>query len=257
MTDQHAHFSRRDVLRKGTVITGTVLVGGIASIGTAAAGIGEGRIGDYHLNNIRPDGTVTDASPKNNHGTNHGPTVKRGDGQVGNALWFNGAEDHVYVGDVGAADGTDTLTLAAWIHPDTTDQGDFFTKNTSGNESNSSWVFRYSGNGDRTVSAHFNDDSDNWTAIRSESAVPTDSFTHVAVTLDGSTRRLYIDGDEDASDDYSGELDDEDAPVVLGAANQQGGGVTNAFEGMLDEVRMYDRALSADEIESLANMGGK
>jgi hypothetical protein len=238
------------------VVTGALVVGGSATAGTAAAGVGNGRVGHYHLNNIRPDGTVEDASPEANHGTNHGATVARGGGQVGNAFYFDGDAAHVDAGDIAGADGTRTVTLAAWLNPETRGQGDFVTKNTSGDRSNSSWVLRYDGTGNQHVSAHFNDDDDNWTVIRSGATVPTGSFTHVAVTLDGNQRRLYVDGELDSADSYAEELDDESAPVVLGAADQSGGGVTNEFTGMLDEVRIYDRALSSQEVASLASMGG-
>lgn len=248
--------SRRGFLKKGSIITCLGVVGSVATSGIAAAGIGEGRVGHYHLNNIRPDGSVQDASPQNNHGMNHGAEVARGGGQVGNAFKFDGDGDHVAVGDVADADGTATLTLAAWINPSATGQGDFLTKNTSGDLSNSSWVFRYDGEGDQKISAHFNDNSDNWTMIRSDSTVSPGAFTHAAVTIDGSTRRLFIDGTEDASDSFSATLDDESAPVIIGAADKSGGGVTNEFDGLLDEVRIYNRALSAAEVTSLASMGG-
>lgn len=256
MNEKRTHTTRRGVLKQSALAAGAIVLGSVTGVGTAAAGTGEGRLAHYHLNNIRPDGTVEDASPNDNHGTNHGATVARGDGQVGNALRFDGSSARVEAGDIDGADGTDTLTLAAWFEPAARGQGDFFTKNTSGDRSNSSWVLRYDGQGNRRVSAHFNDADDNWTAIRSAATVPTGSFTHVAVTLDGSERRLYVDGELDSVDDYSATLDDESAPVVLGAADQTGSGVTNAFAGLLDEARIYERALSADEVASLAAMGG-
>lgn len=264
MGENQITYSRRSVLKKGAIATGAIVLGGTAVSGTAAAGIGDGRVLDYHLDNINYDrergeivsNFVHDASPADNDGVWKGdaqdPVVK--DGAVGNAFEFKGDGDHVYVGDIEEADGTNTLTLAAWINPTATGQGDFFTKNTSGERSNSSWVFRYDGEGNQTVSAHFNDEEENWTAIRSDASVQTNVFTHVAVTIDGETRTLYLDGSLEKSDDYAARLDDEDAPVVLGAANNAGGGVTNEFVGYLDEVRVYDRALSASEITDLYEM---
>lgn len=96
--------SRRNVLRKGALITGLSVVGNAATARRAAAGIGEGRVLHYPMNNIRPDGTVKDASPENNHGVNNGATVVRGSGQVGNAFEFDGTDAWVEVPDLGVTE---------------------------------------------------------------------------------------------------------------------------------------------------------
>ena len=80
--------------------------------------------------------------------------------------------------------------------------------------------------------------------------LPTGEWTHVAVTYDGTTARFYVNGEETGSGDFAFGTDRE-AMVVIGADNPGGG---NAFNGALDEVRLYDTVLTPSQIgELMAN----
>ena len=86
--------------------------------------------------------------------------------------------------------------------------------------------------------------------------LPTNEWVHVAVTLSEDTARLYVNGvkqDENTAITYS-------IPDVIGANTWLGRSQYNVdpyFAGMLDDVRVYNRALSATEIDLLANsLGG-
>ncbi|MDD5328002.1 MAG: LamG domain-containing protein [Phycisphaerae bacterium] len=86
----------------------------------------------------------------------------------------------------------------------------------------------------------------------SPSSTNTKQWYHVFATYDEETLRLYVDGQEVASNaSPSGTIDDNAGPLGLGTA------VTDAtfapFYGMIDDVRVYNRALSADEVAELAN----
>jgi hypothetical protein len=78
--------------------------------------------------------------------------------------------------------------------------------------------------------------------------LPVGVWTHVAVTFDGTTARFYLDGTETGSGGFSFGFDTESA-LHFGSDDPNGG---NAFNGALDEVRLYDKALSAAEIKALA-----
>ncbi len=78
--------------------------------------------------------------------------------------------------------------------------------------------------------------------------LPVGVWTHVAVTFDGTTARFYLNGVETGSGGFSFGLD-KGAAVHFGSDDPNGG---NAFNGALDEVRIYDKALSAAEIKTLA-----
>ncbi|MCH8193569.1 MAG: LamG domain-containing protein, partial [Planctomycetes bacterium] len=78
---------------------------------------------------------------------------------------------------------------------------------------------------------------------------------HVAGTYDGSRSRLYVDGELDASVNASG-------PIGTGGSGYTGaigalyknndGAARNFFSGLIDDVRIYDVALTADQVSALA-----
>jgi hypothetical protein len=73
---------------------------------------------------------------------------------------------------------------------------------------------------------------------------------HVAVVYDGTSKRLYVDGQLDASSSYSFPVDTNNLNVRLGANEQYEPG---QYGGHLDDVRIYDRALSAQEVTNDMN----
>jgi hypothetical protein len=75
-------------------------------------------------------------------------------------------------------------------------------------------------------------------------AMPAGEWKHVAVTFDKITERLYVDGEERTNGSFTlGPK--EDATITIGADNLGGG---NGFNGAIDEVRLYNKALTQDEI---------
>jgi hypothetical protein len=81
-------------------------------------------------------------------------------------------------------------------------------------------------------------------------SVPLSGTTHVAMTFDGSTLRLYIDGELDNEEVASSSTVDYDSQdVLIGAANY-GSGYERRYDGIVDEVRIWNRALSQAEIAS-------
>ncbi|MEM7351802.1 MAG: LamG domain-containing protein, partial [Acidobacteriota bacterium] len=73
---------------------------------------------------------------------------------------------------------------------------------------------------------------------------------HVAGVFDGTDLVLYVDGIEDGRVDASGRTIDTTADLQIG--RNWNLGVSSFFSGQLDELRLYDRALSAAEIGTLA-----
>jgi len=83
-------------------------------------------------------------------------------------------------------------------------------------------------------------------------SIPQDQFTHVAATYDGMTLRLYLDGTEVNSGPFV--MDPGPANAALEIASTGNGDITRDqnFVGVLDDVRVYRRTLSACEIAELA-----
>lgn len=77
------------------------------------------------------------------------------------------------------------------------------------------------------------------------------SWVHVAGTYDGSRIRIYRNGAEIASAALTGTIPTEATPLFLGAGDNGNTGIGEYLNAAMDDVRLYDRALSASEIQSL------
>ena len=75
--------------------------------------------------------------------------------------------------------------------------------------------------------------------------LPIGEWTHIAVTFDGTTEIFYVNGEENGRGGFSFGSK-VDSVITIGCNNQSG---WNSFNGILDEVRLYDNALSPDEIQ--------
>jgi len=84
--------------------------------------------------------------------------------------------------------------------------------------------------------------------------LPTASWLHVALTWDAGNYAVYLDGESIATGSYSGLTDIHDIAHIGNDGNPDSQG-TEAFSGMLDECRLYDRALSQEEIQTLMRTG--
>jgi hypothetical protein len=91
-------------------------------------------------------------------------------------------------------------------------------------------------------------------------AVPLDKWTHLAASYDGSTKRLYVNGEQVTSHDEFGALVYDPAPVPVAIGSDWQFNASDArFNGRIDEVALYNRALTPDEILSsyTADFAGK
>ena len=91
-------------------------------------------------------------------------------------------------------------------------------------------------------------------SVTSNASVALGQEAHAALTFDGATLRLYVNGvlDQEQAYGFSGVYySTED--VLIGAFNPNAGYTFNRFQGTLDDVTIWDRALSASEIAALAS----
>ena len=190
---------------------------------------------------------AADSSPSANHpGTIVGATWDQ-PGKVGSGdLLFNGANSYVRVADSPDLDPTAAITLAAWIkaidwngNRRILQKGDPNGANSGDNQyrlTAESGVLKFDLYGVGTVSA----------------ALPSVGVWHyVAGTWDGATMKLYVDGAVVASAAVGGNIAVTSAPLTIGAKNTVSTNTGNYFHGDLDDVRIYNRSLSAAEIATV------
>ena len=111
------------------------------------------------------------------------------------------------------------------------------------------WDFRYTGS---NVEAQFYNAGGSLVTLPGSSNITLNVWTHVAVTFTGMNWVIYLNGSADNSGAVSSTaIVPSDEPLYI--AGRAAGGATSDFGGSIDDVRIYNRALSAAEISALYN----
>jgi len=180
---------------------------------------------------------VTDASGNGNTGT-IGTATWTTSGKYGNALSFNGTSARVTVNDSNSLDLTTRMTLEAWLFP--TAVGGWRDVIYKGTDD----IYYLMGSSDNSTPAIGGTFSPS--ALRGSSNLPLNAWTHLAGTYDGTTMRLYVNGVQVSSRAQTGPIQTSTAALTMGGDPLYG----QYFAGRIDEVRIYNRALSSAEIQS-------
>ena len=189
-----------------------------------------------------------DVSGRDNHGKIMGG-AKWAKGKIGGALEFDGSDDFVSIPNEGAFDITDGVTVSAWIRVES------FTKPWQAFVTKGDRAWRlHRANETKGVGFACSDLSRQEVGdLLGKADVADSQWHHVAGVLDGDKALIFVDGVKDTSAASSPKISVNDYPVLIGANAQRAG---RLFHGLIDDVRIYDRALSADELRVLANEGG-
>jgi hypothetical protein len=184
--------------------------------------------------------SALDSSGNSFTGTVNGPTRNTA-GQFGRTLSFDGVNDFVSVPDAAALDLTAGLTLEAWVNP--TNAGYYRTiiaKTTNGLPVN---YYLSLSNGALTF-GFFNGA---WRENRASVGPALNTWTHVAVTFNDAANQvvLYINGTAvlTSAETTSLTVNADQLRIGIGFPDE-------AFAGRIDEVRVYNRALTAAEINA-------
>jgi len=191
-------------------------------------------------------------------GNGHDGTIigaESADGIFGKALRFDGNGDYVNVPDADGLDpvSTQEITIAAWVNLSTYEaqnSGVFFgivgkTANIRPNGSYLFGIWNDSAAANETGKLSFFVAPDQY--VYSNSLVPLNKWVHVAVTHDSSNiTTIYIDGQIDTTDNstITQDFENNDKDLRIGYSGRH----SDYFYGSLDEVRIYNRALSEEEI---------
>ncbi|MHC4252831.1 MAG: LamG-like jellyroll fold domain-containing protein, partial [Planctomycetota bacterium] len=167
-------------------------------------------------------------------------------GKVGGALQFDGRDDHVVLPNESAFDFREQMTVAAWIKVSS------FTKEWQAivNKGDNAWrLQRFQ----KTNQAGFGIGNNPPVEAHARENVNDGRWHHVVGVYDRKEHRVYIDGRLGASESQSMSIDVSNAPVWIGG-NSRWKGRRN-FHGLIDDVRIYKRALSENEARSIHELG--
>jgi Concanavalin A-like lectin/glucanases superfamily/Bacterial Ig domain/Bacterial Ig-like domain/Fibronectin type III domain len=208
------------------------------TVTVAAPPAGSGPFAAYSFD----DGAGTIAGDATGHG--HPGTVTSPSwvsGKYGSALSFNGTSSHVDLPGLGRFY-KGGFTIEAWVKKSTTAKDTGVLGSWDGNQTGGPmiWVDHISGHYYLTLGHNMSDYLD------SGQGPVAGQWQHVAATWDGTTARFFVDGTQVASRTFTGNPGDSD-DWRIGA---YGGAAGQFFDGLIDEVRIYDHALGATQIQA-------
>jgi len=227
-----------------------------------------GLVGYWNFNE-GSGGKVGDSSGSDNSGTlssyQDALLPQWADGFNGtSALKFDGNNDFVLVPDSSSLDLSSAVTLTAWVYLP-----------AGAHYEDSRIVGKDASNGGTNLYLGIHNDSGNIVVglgtdggfsgeainVYSVGVVPRNAWTNVAMTYDGSLIKIYINGTLDSSYSWTGGFTTNNGmPLCIGAKNYQGaaGGSQYGFciNGTLDDIRIYNTALSQQDVHNLITIPG-
>ena len=199
---------------------------------------------DGNTNDSNGTATVYDGTPSN---------VSFVGGRFRSAGSFNGSSSEISLGSSNSFSYTTTgaLSINMWIKTTSTTTGYVISK-ANDSDTNYEWAIEQLSNGTLTLYAYNN--ADGVASTINNTAVINDGNWHnlVGVIVNNTSTTLYIDGIAATSTSFSGTAASYSIPTLIGHF----GGISAAtawFEGNIDQVRIYNRAITAEEVTTLYN----
>ncbi len=191
------------------------------------------------------DGDANDQSGNGNHGEVNGPTLSEGRfGDADGAYSFDGVDDYISVPNSNSLQSPDAaVTIAAWVYIDQWDDGWASICLKSDTEDDGQYGLQVTDEGRFEVYV-----AGDCTAIYTDLVFTTASWFFVAMTWDGTDVIVYVAGEPEATEPFSPAPQSDNHPLRIG---QDLPGSVEYLNGRLDDLRVYDRALSADEVRVL------
>ena len=197
-------------------------------------------------------GTTAHDSVGANHGTVYGAAWTTG--RIGGALGFNGTNDYVEMGDTVKNYLGTNYTVSAWIKTDTLSSSHTVAAYRDSEPGCSPFLFQldqaYS-----DIQFMARDDFGHLVTATYSNALTTGNWYHVAGVREGNILNVYVNGvsGTPGSGTLTGAISSDN--LKIGALLCHGSPVSWFFDGVIDDVRIYDKALSAEEIRQLYQDG--
>ena len=194
---------------------------------------------------------VPDQSGNNNTGTVNSAVWTNG-GEINGAYDFDGTNGWICATNTASINMSTALTVAAWVCPDISNSCMNVVTKSSGNGSSGNpfgWLVDI-----RSLKIHPVIRNTSWTIYEfsGNTALPTNQWSHIAITYDGTNLVAYLNGVVDYTISASGYINSSGNYNLGVGWLAQGGVPSQHFNGRIDEVKLYNRALPSYEIIVLA-----
>ncbi len=232
--------------KKLVCLASSVLVLGLV-LTRAAEAADPGLVGWWRLDETSGT-TATDSSGLGNDGTCEGD-VSWVAGMIGGAWQGDGSGDYIRVPHSESLNISDAVTVSLWAYG-----GGLPDQLISKGNWSSSYAFRIDDSGIQGVIRKINFRGRTYSdSLNSNTALPENDWTHIAITFDisaeGNNQKIYFNGQVDAENRSENPLSTTTDDLHIGAEHAPAGQYRWFWEGMLDDVQIYSRALTEAEIQ--------
>ncbi|MBI1918641.1 MAG: hypothetical protein HYS12_28440, partial [Planctomycetes bacterium] len=180
-------------------------------------------------------------------------------GRVGQAFQFDGVEDYIRIPNDPALNPRDGLTIEAWINTTSTEGPHVIASKWNDNTRDWSYIFKDHNSSDKLRIELSRDVHNDGGDLSGTTSIPLGTWVHVAATYDSSTGavRLYFNGALDASLSVGPNqfIDASITDFLIGGGVTSDGVVRENFAGLIDELAIYNRALTGAEIQAIVHAG--
>lgn len=207
-------------------------------------------VGHWKLDTVNGTNYTLDSSQYKNDGRMYNfepnPINNFSSAVFSNGTNFDGVNDYVDVGNRASLNITNAITISTWIYAlsGTTQQGIISKRVSASTPLN----YQLSIEADGTFTFYPTP-----SAISTTTTGYTNQWIHLAATYDGATKKIFLNGVEKAAAAQTGAMSTSGAQLLN--IGRKVGYPTLVFNGSIDEVRIYNRSLSADEILAQYNAG--
>ena len=245
---------KQDFISLGSENGSSVVLGSNTNLGVNQKQLSEGLVGYWDMEGIGTTGngvTVPDLSGNGNDGVTSDANASgldcRTGGKFAGGCTFDGTDDYINIADSNIYRPTTAITVSTWFKAESqTGYTRFISANSTANVGYDLQLFPYSVGG--RIQFEIGANSGN-IASNVGTNYRDSRWHHVVGTWDGSIMKLYIDGNQQTqTKNVSGSIPYSQY-LVIGAT----GVYSSNYSGSIDEVRIYNRALSSNEVRALYN----
>lgn len=203
---------------------------------------------------------ATDSSDNGNTGTVNGTDFDTSaeTGRTGGALTFDGVDDWVSFSNDPNVN-LETLTISMWIKPDTITSSEYglsLIENRAGTGNSSNYEIAIDGAKNGTSNdgkIRLGYYSSGWRSIASSITPEVGQWQHIAMSIDSAsdTYAFYLNGAQTDTGSTPVDLDNTHSSLTMALGRNDDTADNDYYDGQMDDVRIYNRALSLEEIQDL------
>jgi hypothetical protein len=190
---------------------------------------------------------ASDSSSQSNHGTlNNGLTVSGDEGKIGLALDFeDSSTEYVSISDHSSLNFGATFSVSLWMKIESITPWNALVAKDSW-DAGEGWVLYIAADGDIRFA------KGGYPSITASTPTPLDTWIHVSCSINNGNVEIFINGSSTATG--TANVIDTSVELYLGARHLNNGtGTNDHFDGLLDDIRIYNKPLTATEVQAIYN----